>query len=197
MVNARVGFALDAALLCVTAYLLSQSPVAQDVRASGVAVLSTLADGPMAGNITRTALFTDPVSNKWFEFVFGSNLGRYAASNADLPRIHAINAWLNTLLLPAAVVDAVPHMLAIWLRNCLAGWAMYYIVGGVWSFAIYTIGGTYFFPDAADKPSWDAITTQMRVRPRAIGAVYRVNRVAAVWTLFERQGRARRDVLRV
>ena len=85
-------------------------------------------------------------------------------ADPSLARFHDNNAWLNTLLLPRPVVDALPHVLAVWLRNCLAGWALYYAVGALWCAAIYWVWGRYFFPNAADKPSWDAILTQMQVR---------------------------------
>lgn len=162
--RAGIGYALDAALVGVTAYLLASNPLVHDVRAHGVSVLTRLADGPAAGNHTRAPVFADPVAQKWYDFALEGNLGRYAAADPSLARFHDNNAWLNTLLLPRPVVDALPHVLAVWLRNCLAGWALYYAVGALWCAAIYWVWGRYFFPNAADKPSWDAILTQMQVR---------------------------------
>jgi hypothetical protein len=168
MPPAVVGYALDVALLGLTGYLISSSPLVADARAHGVAaVWAGLADGPRI-NASAPLVWApeDPALHRWYTFLAEDNLGRYGngPAAAELARMHANNAWLNTLILPTAVVEALPHVAAVWLRNCLAGWALYYVCGGLWAFWIYWVFGAYFFPNPADKPDWDSMFTQMKVR---------------------------------
>ena len=152
-----MGYALDVALLATTVYLFASNPLVADNRAHGFAAVKALPFGAPGSNATATTL--SPVAS----FFVGSNLGAYAASNPLQAAFHDTDAWINSLCLPAAVRTALPHIAAVWLRNLLLGWALYYIVGIVWSVWIYWAFGAHFFPDAEDKPSWESMFIQMRV----------------------------------
>ena len=162
------GFTLDVALLGVAAYLFSTNPLIKDVYSHGLAAVARLpyGGGASASAYNGTSHFASPAANAWYDFIAGDNLGVY--SSPELHEFHEWDAWLNSLLLPARVCVALPHMAAVWLRNLLAGWALYYAVGGLWAVWIYWIFGAHYFPDASEMPSWDSMFIQMRVRTRHV-----------------------------
>lgn len=167
----HLGYALDVALVGLSGYLLSQAPLSADLLRDGAAALYRLPDGPAYNASPAGAqLFADPVQQKWFDFMLGDNLGYYAKTNSIAAEFHGWDAWLNTLILPLAVREALPHVLAIWLRNCIAGWILYYVVSGLWSFVIYIAMKDYFFPGkkAAEIPSWEDMKLQMQVSTQAM-----------------------------
>ena len=173
---APLGYALDVALAGASVYLLACHPLVQDMRRVGpVAALAALPFGGPTAHLHSSAnasapfvYFADPTANAWADYIVGDNLGAYGGSSPDTARFHATDAWLNSLLLPPAVVAALPHMAAIWARNLLAGWALYFGVGVAWAVWIYWVRGAHFFPQEEDKPSWDSMFVQMRVSTAAM-----------------------------
>ena len=57
----------------------------------------------------------------WAEYILGDDLGADAGSRHEAAYFRSANVWKNSLLLPAAMRAALPHTLAIWARNTLAG----------------------------------------------------------------------------
>ena len=57
----------------------------------------------------------------WAEYILGDNLGADVASRREADYFRKSNVWKNSLLLPPAVLSVLPHTLAIWARNILAG----------------------------------------------------------------------------
>ena len=170
------GYALDLVLLATTGFLLSRSPLVQHVSRSpgGVAsALRSLAEGgayPPTPASAGGALFADAASQRWLDYVLGDNLG--ALASADAPRFHALDAWLNELVLPrvlpAAARAALPHVLAIWARNCIAGWLLYFVVGGLWAAAIYGPARARFFGAGGGAPPWGDMVLQVQVSTQAM-----------------------------
>lgn len=159
----HAGYALDFLLIGLTGYLFAQTPLARDVAENGWQVVYSLADGPAYNSTSsRSVVLGNPVQQKWFDYVFGDNLGRYAASNPECASFHAIDSWLNRLILPSGLVAALPHMLAVWFRNLLAGWVLYYVAGFAWAYVLYVARVEHFFPGDKKKeiPSW----ADMKVR---------------------------------
>lgn len=87
----------------------------------------------------------------------------------ELLQFHEANAWINSLILPQAVLEAIPnHFLASWLRNFVAANLMYYGLGSLWCIVIYGLLRNRFFPNG-NIPSNEvrsgvfcAVTTCMR-----------------------------------
>lgn len=170
------GALLDVALLATTGYLLSSSPLVTHLRSApggALAGLRTLADGaPYARSLSGAAVAGGeaPSSTKWADFLLGDNLGALASSSrsGDPARFHELDGWLNSWVLPEAVRASLPHVLAIWLRNCLAGWALYFIVGGMWAAVIYGPWRARFFGSGGGPPPWDDMMLQVQVSTQAM-----------------------------
>ena len=64
----------------------------------------------------------------------------------------ALNDWINSLLLPSAVIEYLSgfsRILVTYTRNVIAGTLMYHTVAGLWSLYIYVIQKKHFFPDTS------------------------------------------------
>lgn len=177
----HAGYALDFLLIGLTGYLFAQAPLLKDVAANGWQVVYSLADGP-AYHKADGVVFASAVHQKWFDYMFGDNLGRYAATNPDCAQFHALDAWLNSLVLPAAVRAALPHMIAVWARNLLAGLVLYYVTGFAWAFVLYVARRDHFFPGDKVKeiPSWADMKVQIAVSTNAM-VVYTLMPTWAEW----------------
>lgn len=55
----------------------------------------------------------------------------------------------------------MPRMVSSWLRNYIATLALYFGVGGAWSYYIYWCFGDKLFA-AGEMPSWKSISDQMK-----------------------------------
>ena len=165
----RYGHALDVALLAACVYLFVQHPGVARVRQVGFfPALQSLPTRLPVTNASGVFIPRDRAptagelsAQEWFNYVLGSDLGSSPCVEAH--DFFEMNAWKNSLILPSAVRAALPHVLAIWLRNILAGWALYYIVGGLWGLWIYYFAVSYHFPKSEGMPPWEDIRQQMRV----------------------------------
>ena len=169
------GSALDAVLLATTAFLLSSSPLVAFLHSSPgglVSGLGALADGaPYARSFSGSPSGGGgaPSPTKWADYFLGDNLGALASASRDAARFHALDTWLNSIVLPAAAVKALPHVLAIWARNCIAGWLLYLIVGGAWAATIYgSWGRARFFTKGGGPPPWGDMALQVQISLQAM-----------------------------
>lgn len=141
-----VAVAVDAAIfVALTWGFLGYNPLGKDLVALGpVAALSRL---PTRSGANATAA-------DWLAFATGSERGFYAPSTPQTEDFAREGAWINSLILPRAVCAALPPVVATWLRNLVAAYALYFGVGALWCVAIYWIGGGRWFPKLSDRPSW-------------------------------------------
>lgn len=75
------------------------------------------------------------------------------------------NIWKNDLVMwmfPQAFRDATPHLFHTWLRCWILCQAVYFVVGGLWSYYIYFCFGDVLFPPAG-MPGWSEVTEQIKV----------------------------------
>lgn len=164
---APLGFTLDAAFLLGSTYLLfTHSTLMHDIKADGLAALIRLPLPSLRFNTTNSSIpsvdVAPPVANDWFQYVFGTELGWYASQRGVI--FQEQSAWINTLILPSAVVFNVPHLVAVWLRNLIAAITLYLVLGAVWSIAIYRSNEwPRWLPRAAERPSLADIMQQAQV----------------------------------
>ena len=114
--------------------------------------LSAFADGPLA----------DAASWAW------DSLDRDIATMPEGLRPFAeSNDWKNALVLPVSVRDQMPRVLASWLRNLVAGSALYYVLGLVWCALIYGCFRSRIFPKGG-VPTLSAQLAQIWVSQKAL-----------------------------
>lgn len=81
------------------------------------------------------------------------------------------SAFYNDLVLfflPPSIRASIPHFLQSWLRNYIGGCILYIAGSGLWSLAIYTVAGKYFFDSEETRPSGSAMWKQAAVSMAAI-----------------------------
>jgi hypothetical protein len=168
------GHITDAAMLALTAYLAAQHPAwSTPVRPpvslpQAAAALSALPAMMASGAGWNASSGEAATLRAVYEYTVGSDLGAAAKGDARLAAYYASDEWKNTLVLPQAVRDALPHGLASWARNLLAGWALYLTTGGLWAAWIYGVRADVYFPNAADRPSAADVWLQMKVSLSAL-----------------------------
>lgn len=163
-------------MIGVVAHLALQHPAISTVQEVGFWKALTSLPTPL-NPVNATGFFipTDRAptafeltTQEWFNYVLGDDLGSAAARYPELVHFQETNRWKNTLILPAAIRDNLPHTIAVWARNMLAGWLLYFGVGFAWAFAIYNFWGSRFFPAGLNKPQWEDMRLQMAVSARAL-----------------------------
>jgi lathosterol oxidase len=129
----------------------------------------------------------------WFNYLLDADCGADAASRPEAAYFLAADAWKNSLLLPRWLRSALPHVLASWLRNMLAGWVLYFGVGGAWAAVIYWLRAEACFPrGAASMPSWAAMRAQMAVSAQAM-VLYTLAPTVGEWAIERGWTRAYAD----
>lgn len=177
MVQRRhIAYAIDVAMIGVVAHLAMQHPAVATVQQVGF--WNALKSLPTPLNPVNASGFFIPTdraptaaevtTQEWFNYVLGEDLGSAQARYPELAQFQATNKWKNSLILPAAIRDNLPHTIAVWARNMLAGWLLYFGVGFAWAFAIYNFWGSRFFPAGLNKPAWEDMRLQMAVSARAL-----------------------------
>lgn len=185
----QIAYAIDWALLGVCAYLVAQHPGWKRVGELGlVDAVRTLPTPLNPANATgffiptdRAPTVTEVTVQEWFNYVLGEDLGAGSETMPQLAYFQATNKWKNELVLPAAIRENLPHVLAIWMRNMLAGWALYFGVGGLWAWWIYRVRGEHYFParkegapvsddepEPRTMPSWRDMRIQIGVSAHAM-----------------------------
>ena len=190
-----LGFVLDGALLASVAYLCLPGLRRLASAASGSSPLPPLSSLPTPLGVNATGLLLPargssvPASaaalsaQAWFNYALGSDCGADAAARPEAAYFLAANEWKNSLVLPRWLRTALPHVLATWLRNMIAGWALYFGVGGAWAAVIYGLCGARFFPrGAASMPSWTAMRAQIAVSAEAM-VLYTLAPTAGEWAI--------------
>jgi len=163
------GYTLDYSLIVLFCALLAAHP--------GWAAWPALRDlprtlGEFAGN-TTAALGEDGSRARfiasWTEYAIGSDLGGARNNNDPLLReFYASNEWKNSLVLPLALRQRLPHVVAIWLRNYVAIHAVYFGFGFAWAAYLYWWAVDTYFPKDAKTgaralPTTESIRAQMWV----------------------------------
>jgi hypothetical protein len=177
-----LGFALDAVIIGVVAYLIAQHPAVETVKRVGfVNALASLPTPLNPNNATGFFIPEGPAAaitpmhlraQEWFNYLLDEDLGQAAVLRPDLyPELkdfQEINKWKNSLILPQFMIDGLPHVLSIWMRNLLAGWALYYVTGFAWAFVMYGACKRKFYKTDEDMPSWEDMRLQMGVSTKAM-----------------------------
>ena len=157
-----VALVIDVILVCTTTWAyFAFNPLGRDIARVGASV--ALARLPTRANSSEPVTLAH-----WYNYVAGTELGYYAQSNAASPVFLLESAWINSVILPRVVCDAIPHIVATWLRNLVAAYVLYFGVGSLWCIAIYWVGGARWFPKQSDRPSWQDLTDQMAVASAAM-----------------------------
>lgn len=188
-----VGFTLDAVILGLAAYWTLQNPVVVEIQRVGFVPFITGLPTPLGANATgllidlnsqhpvvdaRTAV----VVQQWYNYLLDSDIGHFGRRNPETQYFVASNVWKDSLILPAWLVESLPHFIAGWLRNMLAGWTMYYCVGGMWGLWMYVIRGKHFYPNEEDKPTWEDLRIHLRVSTAAL-VFYTLAPSAGEWAM--------------
>lgn len=94
--------------------------------------------------------------------------------------------WKNELLLPGAVVRALPRFGATWLRNFIAGETLYLLVATAWAAWIYGLCRSRCFPgaDEANIPSRAEVYGHIRMSSRSM-TLYTLVPTLAEWAVEE------------
>jgi len=176
-----LGFALDALLLGLAGYWTLSNPAVIEIRRVGLVKFVTSLPTPLPPN-NATGLLIDLNAQhgvvdastavqlqQWYNYLLDEDRGSLAVSNPETAYFHEANLWKNSLILPAVFTESVPHFMACWFRNMLAGWALYYGVGGLWGLWMYVIRSQHFFPQGDEtKPTWEDIGIHLRVSTAAM-----------------------------
>lgn len=156
-----VALTVDVALIVALIWgFLGINPLGRDLVALGPSV--ALARLPTRSGANAT-------SADWLAYLAGHELGFYATSTPQTADFAREGAWINSLILPGSVCAALPPVVATWLRNLVAAYALYFGVGALWCVAIYWVGGARWFPNPTDRPSWKDVTDQSACRADARG----------------------------
>jgi len=176
-----VGYAVDAALLATSFWLASRHPGWQWAEKHGgvLAGLAALPTPVVPGNVTgfvadvNGALGfplqagSEATAQAWFNYLVGDDLGQ-GQTSSELASFVAVNQWKNSLFLPLFMRNNLPHVVAIWARNMVAGWLLYWITGGLWALWMYVIAWRRYYKSRADMPSWEDMSVQIGVSTRAM-----------------------------
>lgn len=76
--------------------------------------------------------------------------------------------FINGLLLPESWRARLPLYMQGWLRNFLAGTALYYVTGGLWALYIYRLKADKYFPGGQGMPSRRDVLLQIWVSQRSL-----------------------------
>ena len=149
------------------------------------------------------ALLSSPLSTssvsfyqKWYNYLLGDDLGSEGQPSVckECGYFHEMNALLTWLVLPAWLRESLPHMLACWMRNMLAGWLLYFIVGGAWAYWIYGARVDYHFTSLGRAiPSWEGMKAQIGVSASAM-VYYSLAPTVGEWLAERGWTRAYNDV---
>ena len=180
---APLGYLIDAAIIALWVALASRHPVWDAIKtAGGISAWAAGLPTPLVGaNATGLVVTLAAENPGWltpaaavraqevYNYVLGNDLGAgVAEASPDVAYFHAMNVWKNELLLPSALTASLPHFMATWLRNMVAGWGLFFGVGFAWSIVIYGVGGARFFPDPTNIPSMGDLLLHMRVSSGAM-----------------------------
>lgn len=180
-----------AALLAACAVLLLSAPAARsqdsshvaaepvlvppfvpavDLNASGADPLASVASRCPSQHRYSIATLFKPLSQALYP-TFPDACSLKPGSPEYLALFRAESEFYNALVLsfiPPATRKAIPHFLQAWLRNFVGGCILYLVGSGLWALAIYTLMGSFFFPNKETRPSGMAMWKQAVVSMEAI-----------------------------
>jgi hypothetical protein len=176
-----VGYAVDVALLATSLYLASRHPCWRWAEKHGgvMAGLAALPTPLLPGNVTgfvadvNAALgaplqpAAEATAQAWYNYALGDDLGQ-GQTSPELPGFVSVNQWKNSLFLPLFMRNNLPHVVAIWARNMVAGWLLYWVTGGLWALWMYVIAWRRYYKSADDMPSREDVWLQVAVSTRAM-----------------------------
>jgi hypothetical protein len=171
-----IGYTIDVAILAAVGYVVSQHHAVARVQEVGLwKSIETLPTPILATNATgffipegRLPTDSELKVQQWFNYILGEDLGSTSHQFEEVVAFQEANKWKNQLVLPSFMIKNLPHVLSIWMRNMVAGWALYFVCGGLWALWMYGVCRKRHFPKEEDVPAWEDIKLQMGVSASAM-----------------------------
>uniref|UniRef100_A0A7S0YCH2 Fatty acid hydroxylase domain-containing protein n=1 Tax=Polytomella parva TaxID=51329 RepID=A0A7S0YCH2_9CHLO len=129
---------------------------------------STLLLAGQAFEGTRLANFRGIKSSREWFLSFATKIDMPLSERLTL--IKEENSWKNSLVMcffPRAWQEVLPHMFQCWLRNWILCMAVYYGIGGLWSYYAYLCYGDKLFPPG-EIPALADMLEQIKVSSLAM-----------------------------